>query len=175
MIDVETLRKLLRYEPETGKLFWLPRPNTTAGNKRFNVRFAGKEALTADNGIGYKNGHILCHKYFAHRVIWAIYTGAWPRETIDHINGNPSDNRIANLREATQAQNVCNKSATKNGTSNFLGVSWNATRGKWRATIWERGRQKSLGSHIREADAALAYDAAAKRIHGKFARLNFKT
>lgn len=175
--DVETLRKLLDYDPETGVLTWKPRPvemfaSQAAANK-FNAQWAGREALTASDKDGYKTGDLLYIFVRAHRVAWAIQTGAWPKAKIDHINGIPWDNRFANLREATSVQNAQNKRSKSGSTSAFLGVSWDRRTRRWRAGIKAFGKSISIGQFDSEQDAAKAYDAEAIKHHGVFARLNF--
>jgi hypothetical protein len=91
----DLLRKLLRYEPETGKLFWRERDREFFKSDRdykvWNIRFAGKEAFTASD-CGYKTGKVFGKTYRAHRIIWALQTGAWPRDEIDHIDQDKSNN-----------------------------------------------------------------------------------
>jgi hypothetical protein len=92
--------------------------------------------------------------------------GVWPADVIDHINGNPLDNRIENLREATQAQNLGNCKKRVDNTSGHKGVAtvWN---GSWRATI--RGRH--LGTFATKEQAQTAYANAAEREFGAFAKV----
>ncbi len=174
------LRQLLRYEPETGRLFWLPRsPDMYAGLdrkqppeylcRRFNSMFAGKEAFTPSNRRGYKIGSIFNNSMMAHRVIWALVTGSWPKVEIDHIDGNPSNNCLANLREATRSQNMMNRPGFIGKTSRYKGVHFSSTTGKWRATIRARGKLTHLGSFPTELEAAAAYTDASKTIHGEYA------
>lgn len=89
----------------------------------------------------------------------------------DHINGNSLDNRRSNLREATPSDNRCNVAKSK-GQSFYKGVS-PTTSGKWRAGIRRDGVSLHLGTFDDELTAALAYDEAARNLHGRFARLNF--
>lgn len=92
---------------------------------------------------------------------------------IDHWNGNGLDNRRSNLRAATHSQNMMNRPAPITNTSGYKGVSWHRKAGKWMAMIWDRNKQIYLGLYVDPVEAALAYDAAAIRLHGEFAYLNF--
>jgi hypothetical protein len=92
---------------------------------------------------------------------------------VDHINGNSLDNRRANLRLATHAQNMHNRRKRKNTTSRFIGVYFDKERGKWVAQIKYQGERILLGRFDSEIDGARAYDEAAKKCRGEYARLNF--
>lgn len=92
---------------------------------------------------------------------------------VDHINRDSLDNRKANLRPATRAQNVWNSTKRKGGTSRYKGVSFKKHNAKWIARIYTKGREIHLGCFENETDAAKAYDNAAKKYHGRFAALNF--
>jgi hypothetical protein len=91
---------------------------------------------------------------------------------VDHINGNGLDNRRCNLRPCTNSQNLCNRGRTRNNTSGYKGVSWDKRAHKWEASIGVDGKHKHLGRFDSREDAARAYNEAAKRLHGNFARLN---
>lgn len=92
---------------------------------------------------------------------------------VDHINGNTLDNRKCNLRLVTQAQNMLNKSSSKNSSSKYLGVYYDKITKKWAAVIGINGKQIHLGVFEREQDAALARDYATKKYYKGFGRLNF--
>jgi hypothetical protein len=177
----EVLRQLLRYEPETGKLYWLPRPVAFFGDterrrsaaNQWNARHAGKEAFTADNGEGYLQGSIFDRLYRAHRVIWCLMTGEWPTALIDHRDGDRGNNKWKNLRAATRSQNNRNTCSRLGSSSKYLGVYWEKQRGKWVAAINIGKRPKVLGCFASEEEAARAYDHAASREYGDFARSNF--
>ena len=151
----ELLRKLLRYDPETGKLFWLERTSDlfvdgkhTAQRrcKRWNSMFSGKEAFTATDNNGYKISSVNNMMQRAHRVIWAMHYGTWPENQIDHINGCASDNRIENLQDVTNRVNQRNRKLNNNNTSGFHGVVMNESSGNWKATIKTRDKLVYLGT-----------------------------
>lgn len=144
----EQLRALLRYDPETGKLFWKAR-----GIPKWDGRYAGKEAFTATSG-GYKVGRIYDVLYRAHRVIWAIQTGAWPAHTVDHINRDRADNRWANLRDVPHHLNCKNWPLSPRNNSGYLGVKRHGNR--WRAQIHVKGKSIHLGLFVHLEDAASA-------------------
>lgn len=96
---------------------------------------------------------------------------------VDHKNGNIFDNRRKNLRIATYSQNNCNKNkmshrSGKALTSKYKGVSWDKYELKWRPVVYYKGKKYSFGYFKSERKAALAYNKMAKKIHGKFARIN---
>jgi len=164
----ETLRKLLRYEPDTGNLFWRVRtPDMFTDGKysadrtcrSFNTQFAGREALTANLG-GYRQGRIFDRPVLAHRVIWCMVKGEWPPDQIDHINGVRHDNRLSNLRSVTSQENARNKALPCNNTSGVCGVRWYDSRGKWIAEIYYNNKQFHLGWFTEKADAIAARAAA---------------
>lgn len=173
----ENLRSLLSYCEETGVLTWEERPESMFGSFRamrvWNGKYAGKPAMAHKCPKGYLRGCIGQDRFLAHRVIWCMVYGQWPNSLIDHINGNPSDNRLSNLREATPKQNMRNSFKKSKCTSQYLGVSWHKRTSTWRATIWVKGRHTHLGHFQNEKAAALAYDAAAVKHFREFANPNF--
>ena len=92
---------------------------------------------------------------------------------IDHANGDKLDNRKCNLRIATHAQNNQNKGLRKDSTTGFKGVCFDKRFGKFIAYINADGKRTYLGSFDDKVKAALAYDRAARRLHGEFAKPNF--
>jgi len=100
----------------------------------------------------------------------AIMSADWDGD-VDHINGDKLDNRRCNLRYVTRAQNNMNM-RTRRGSSRFKGVVWHKQDRRWWAVIKAEGKQRSLGTYATQEEAAAAYNVAAKRFFGDFARLN---
>lgn len=167
-ITPELCRQLLRYEPETGKLFWLRRtPDQhphNASRALWNGQFADKEALTFINHNGYYSGNVKSVGFLAHRVAWAIYYGEWPIFGLDHINGNKTDNRIANLREADHRENGKNTKLTSRSRFGVLGVGFVDRVGRWKAFINDENGLKHLGYFSTFHDAVAARKDAERRL-----------
>ncbi len=107
---------------------------------------------------------------YMHRIIMNPPDG----KQVDHINGDGLDNRVENLRIATSSENNYNTGKQSNNTSGYKGVSWHKTRKTWQVLIGVGGRLIRIPGVFNSAeDAARAYDEAAKKYHGVFARLNF--
>ena len=174
-IPPSVLRELLKYDPETGVFTWVVRPESRFLHpkqaKVWNKKYGNKRAFQHVNARGYLVSKIYGKAYQAHRVAWAITYGKWPADCIDHINGDPSDNRLGNLREATVRQNSLN-SRSPRGTSKYKGVFWLSSGQKWAAAIKVHGKQTRLGSFQDEDDAARSYNQAASKLFGDFAWLN---
>lgn len=171
----EVLRQLLSYAPDTGDLTWRARPlhffNDTPGRCKehafanWNARWSGQPAFVHDNGHGYLRGRVLGIEVMAHRAIWAIMTGQWPTNMIDHINSNRADNRWSNLREADASQNQFNRAGWS--ASGHKGVYWHKEKLLWKAMF--QGRHVGYFDTIEEACAA--HYAATIAVAGEFANL----
>lgn len=113
------------------------------------------------NGSGYDH-------FSMHRLI----LGAKKGESVDHADGNGLNNQRFNIRICTESQNAMNRG--KNPTSGFKykGITWCAYNNRYRAEIYKDGKRYRLGRFKTEEEAALAYNEAAKRLHGAFAKLN---
>jgi hypothetical protein len=153
------LMELLDYAPETGLFYWRETRGSVA---------AGLEAGTLHIG-GYRVIRIGGVAHRAHRLVWLYVYGEHPIEEIDHKNRNPADNRIANLRQCSHAQNARNVVRRRN-RSGFKGIY--RPRSRWRAEITVNGTRIHLGVYSTPQEAADAYDAAARLHHGEFARTN---
>jgi len=154
------VRRLLRYEPDTGIFFWkIDTKNTAAGD------LAG-----CRQSRGYWHIKINRRLYMAHRLAWLYVTGEWPLGHVDHINGNRSDNCFANLRIATNSENVRNSKLRKNNACGYKGVHYKKHINKFVAQINVGGRVCHLGVFKTAPEAHAAYWEAAKQHFGEFAR-----
>ena len=98
--------------------------------------------------------------------------GAKKHQLVDHVNGNPLDNRLTNLRIANKSQNAANRGLDKNNTTGYKGVSQVKKTGRYRATIRVKGKNIHIGIFALAKDAAVAYKQMAFRYFGEFAWLN---
>lgn len=167
--DIETLRSMFLYDPETGEVKWKSRTDrlfaSEATRLAWNKIFAGQTAFSATNSIGYRFTKIKGRRYFAHRIIWAVHYGKWPDGEIDHINGDRSDNRLCNLRDVPRAINLRNCKTPKNNTTGAWGVSWSKRNKKWQVRISTDEKRLCVGYYGTIAEAVVARDAAAL-LHG---------
>lgn len=118
---------------------------------------------------GYFRGTSSKNILLLHRVL----TNANKEEVVDHINGDPLDNRLVNLRKCSQSQNVCNKVKPSHGvTSAYKGVGWMKRDKTWRVRVNKNKKVMYTGYFKNELDAAKAYDYHSKLHHGSFALNN---
>lgn len=101
-------------------------------------------------------------------------TGEWPKDQIDHIDCNPSNNKWANLRPAKNQENASNQRAPRNNTSGVKGVSWSKQERKWVASIRVGYQRIHLGRFQNIDDAEAAYAKASEQYHGSFGRVSRK-
>lgn len=139
------LKKLLLYHPEIGIFTWLTNRN--------NMAKRGDIAGCAGAGC-YRFISVVGCRYAEHHLAWLYTHGEFPKNEIDHINGNPLDNRICNLRDVTKEENAKNKRMYKNNTSGTSGVYWNKISKKWFATIPHQSKQIYLGTFV-DIDSAI--------------------
>jgi len=168
MLTREQLGSLIEYYPEHGDFFWKERGrewfSTNHAKNAWNARFANGMAGSVSRR-GYIHISINGKFYQAHRLAWLLVHGEDAPEDIDHIDGDPTNNRIANLRAVSHAENGRNRRTNSNNLSGVNGVGWNARFGKWQARIKVNGRSKSLG-YFDDLNAAADARKSAEREFG---------
>lgn len=163
-ITTERLREMFCYDPASGKL---TRKIVTGRNVHVG------DVVGSDHGDGYLSVKIAGKSYYVHRIIWKFVTGEWPKNFIDHIDLNRSNNSFANLREADRVKNGQNRRKMSHNSTGFKGVSWSAASKKFTAQIKIQGtKQRHLGFFNDAESAYEAYCNAARAAFGEFARFD---
>lgn len=149
-ISQSYLKSKLQYNHETGIFVWLK------NNKRAGFTHSS----------GYRRIKLKNHPVTEHRLVWLYIYGYIP-EQVDHINGNRSDNRLKNLRQATNQQNQQNKrTPSSNNKSGYLGVSLCKKSKKWKATISINNISITIGYYDCPQKAHDAYLTRKRQVHG---------
>jgi hypothetical protein len=156
------LPELLEYDAGTGKLSWKV--------SRSNKIKVGQEAGST-NSLGYRIVSISRFYCYTHHIVWYLHHGEWPPNEIDHIDRDPSNNRIENLRLATRAQNNRNVHKGRLNKFGYTGV-YALGPDRFQAKISIGRKMVYLGSFETKEDAARAYNKAAVMYRGEFACLN---
>lgn len=154
-LTAERLRELVSYNPDTG-IF----------TRRLDARRwkAGGETGSVNKILGYVHITVGGYAGTAHRLAWLYMTGEWPTASIDHKDGNRSNNRFSNLRDVSQELNLQNRQrAQADNKAGLLGVSMR--RGRYRATLKVRGRSIYLGDYETPEEAHAAYLEGKRAMH----------
>lgn len=155
-ITANRVRELLDYDPLTGVFVWKVHKG---GGAPSNGDPAGSRMSSGQINLGIDGT-----RYLAHRIAWLHYYGVWPTKIIDHINGDNSDNRIANLREASHVVNGLNAKRKKNATTKYCGVDFHKRRQQWRSRL----SGNHLGWFPNEEQAYAAYLAQLRKISSRY-------
>lgn len=159
MLTVERVREVLDYDPETGEFRWKVR-----SSRRIQIGdVAG--CVRTDKGKAYVHITIGGVRHYAHRLAWACAYGLFPEKQIDHIDGDGTNNRLANLRSVSAAENGKNQRKPSNNTSGVAGVYWDSRKSKWTSRVRVGGKLVYLGS-FRQFDDAIAARKAAELKYG---------
>lgn len=152
------LKSVLSYNTETGEFLW----KKTGKGKRPNL------AVGTYNRMGYIIITLNYQRYMAHRLAWLYVHGYFPQE-LDHIDRNPGNNAIVNLRVATHPQNIVNSKTRTDNTSGCPGVCWDRQKLKWKVQISFSGA-KRIQKHFRDFDEAVEfYKQTARDLFKEFA------
>jgi hypothetical protein len=159
MTTLKYLKSILRYAPDEGAFYWLvdnKHPKARKGMKAGRINALGRAQI----GVNKK-------QIFTHKLVWLFETGKWPTDMLDHINGNPLDNRFCNLRLSNHILNGQNQRAHRpnNKSSHLLGVSWHKLNNKYIAKIKINGKPKHLGYFNTAEEAHAAYVTAKRILH----------
>jgi superfamily II DNA/RNA helicase len=160
-MDLDRLRQVLNYDPETGVFTW----RKTIGAR---ARAGGIAGTVKEDG--YRIIFVDRQRFAAHRLAWFITFGVWPKADLDHRNMQRDDNRLANLREASRSQNLCNAGARSHNKSGLKGVSVKGS--SFTARIKINKQERYLGSFKTAEEAHAAYRSAAPGLHGEFVRFD---
>ena len=159
--SAERLHEVLVYNADTGALVWA----------KYSRRVqAGSTAGHCDRLSGYIVVWVDGKNYRAHRIAWKLHYGVDPVGEMDHVNGNRSDNRIANLRCCSPAENLWNSKTRRDSSTGYKGVTYQKRSGKFVARIATNKTQKYLGLFEEASMAHEAYRNASKVLHGTFSR-----
>lgn len=159
MLTVERLKELLTYDPETG---YFTRNNNTG-------KFKAGSTSGWTNGLGYYFLSIDGKTYLGHRLVFFLELGDWPKE-VDHIDGNPSNNKRSNLRIVTSAQNSWNTVKHKDNTSGYKNVFWSNEHQKYRARFMINGKNIEVGLFDDPKEASEKVSEIRAKYHGEFSR-----
>lgn len=166
-IDHQALAAIIRYDPVEGVLYYKDGVELPAKGGGTRVTGRDEPVSVYGNGRGYSTFWFQKRNVKVHRAAFLLYHGFLP-PVIDHVNGDPADNRIVNIRAATMRQNQYNKRSSNTSSSQYKGVSWVKTNQRWLAQIQDKGKVTFLGYHVTEQEAHQAYCQRAKEIHGEF-------
>lgn len=159
----EECHKRFSYDAESGLL-------TRKVSSRGRNAKAGN-VVGCVNSRGYLLVWVMSKSFRVHRIIWLMSTGEMPKDQIDHINGNPLDNRLVNLREATHAENQKNRGKQHNNKIGYKGVSSKgSSKNPYLAKITLNGKQIYIGYFPTPELAHQAYCVKTKELNGEFGR-----
>jgi len=159
MVTQDRLKDILLYDEDTGVFTWrIQRGQMKVGSVAGSIYDRGYIRIRIDGT-----------RYLAHRLAWLYSTGSFPSDYMDHIDRDPSNNRLCNLRPATAKQNQGNRKINHNNTSGFKGVSWCKKALKWVVFINLSGKNTRLGCYEDKDEAAIIYRNAAIKEHGEYA------
>ena len=158
-LSQEEIMKVLHYDQHSGVFTWIAKSSTKTivGSTAGHTHHLHRRVVITINGF----------KYLAHRLAWLYMTGEWPKNVIDHIDGDSTNNKWVNLRDVTQGGNTQNQRSghINSQTSKKLGVSFDKSRCKYSARICVNGHQRLIGRFLTEDEAYNAYLVEKRKVH----------
>ena len=155
-LSAERLRSFLQYNKDTGNFYWLVNRRVKAGDIAGTPNYSGHIRIRIDGT-----------KYMAHQLAWLYVYGEFPMSDLDHINGDPRDNRISNLRKVTHAENMQNqrKAHRSKKNSTLMGAFKSTRCDRWHSAIRVGNKRDHLGSFATDQEAHEAYIKAKSMYH----------
>ena len=160
-VSITELREEVGLNPD-GTLFW---------KKGRRGRQQSKEAFSTKDTHGYKKGMFNGTRLLAHRVVWALHHGSWPKQWLDHINNDRTDNRIENLREVDAT--LSNHNRVYKQPFGYRGVSMHPLSSRYKAVAYKDGKRYYLGTFDTAEEAARERDKKVFELYGSDGLLNF--
>src|SRR4051794_16317587 len=157
----EVIHELFTYDSSTGALLWKRRPHARSPQRPGYVAGCVKSR-------GYCQIHIQGKSYQRSHLVWLYVTGQLPVDEIDHINHNPTDDRIENLRPASRSQQLANRRQMGHNTSGYRGVYFDPRKQRWAARISIFGKRKRLGTFETPEEASAVVDQAGREAYGEY-------
>ena len=161
LMSKQQVLDLFIYDYDCGGLLWrIGRTNVVAGSKAGSLKSKGYLSVQVDKKL-----------YKLASLVWIMFNDTFDESlVVDHIDGDPSNNKISNLRLASSSENQLNSAKRKGTSSKYKGVHWNKQSNSWRASIRINGKAKYIGNYSNEYAAHLAWCEVAKELHGEFFR-----
>lgn len=157
MITQQHLKEYLSYDPETGNFIWIKQKNSRA----LVGYIAGCPSSTGHLRIRFDKKY-----YFCHRLVWLYLYNKWPENEIDHIDGNPANNKLSNLRDVIPRINKQNQKKTRfDNACGYTGVIKNKRSGNYVSSIVHLGKKYHLGTYKFPELAYQAYLAKKRELH----------
>lgn len=168
----EIIKECLAYFPTQGTSCLIWKKDIYGGRNK------ATQCARAGDPAGFKGFHgywlvtVNRVKYPAHRIVWLLVYGEWPKSHIDHIDRARDNNIVTNLRECEKSTNQQNTNGRKDNSSGFAGVHWSKAASKWVAQIGSKGKQIHLGCFDTPEEAHAVYLKTKQELHPYYTRTN---
>ena len=166
-LHLRGFERCMAYFPVSGRVVWREHWNPATPKARIGGDVGSPAARNRGVVVSW-DGHP--RRFYVHRIAWFLFYGEWPVLGIDHINRDGFDNRITNLRLATQAQNVYNHRQHSTNTTGFRGVRcYEGPKGvRWYANVFVGKVPRGVGAFDTPEEASAAVESVYRLLHGEF-------